>query len=130
MHKSIGAIIKKNDKILLIDRAHFPYGWAGPAGHADDNETPKQAIIREVKEETNLDIKKYKLLIHEYVDWNECVQGVKGHDWYVYEVGEWRGKIKRNKKEVKEIGWFNQRQIKNLNLEKIWNYWFKKLKII
>ena len=130
MHRSVGAIIKKNSKILMIDRAYFPFGWACPAGHIDDDETPEQALIREVKEETSLDIKTYKLLIHEFVSWNECVQGVKGHDWYVYEVGEWQGKVMQNKREEKAVGWFNRHQIKKLELEEIWQYWFKKLKIL
>ena len=146
MHTSVGAIIKnKNGKILMIDRAAFPFGWACPAGHVDENETPKQAIVREIKEEVNLVIRhaaangvhanennnvNYKLLIHEYVDWNECAKGVKGHDWYVYEIKEWSGRMQRSKRETKGVGWFNVEEIKKLDLEKIWKYWFEKLKII
>lgn len=133
MHTSVGAIIKnKEGKILMIDRAAFPYGWACPAGHVDNEkgETPEQALVREVREEVNLDVVKYKLLIHEYVDWNECVKGVRGHDWYVYEVLKWSGEVKRNLRETKDIGWFTVEEIKRLNLEKIWKYWFEKLRII
>ena len=131
MHVSVGAIIKNEDnKILMLDRAYFPFGWACPAGHVDKNEDPEQALKREIKEETNLDIKTYKLLIHEFVEWNKCIKGVKGHDWYVYEIGEWQGKIKQNKREVKEINWFSPDEIKKLKLEQIWQYWFKKLRII
>ncbi len=147
MHISVGAIIRikhgaippngtihsnwnKEDKILMLDRAYFPFGWACPAGHADKGENPEQALKREIKEETGLKIKTYKLLIHEFVEWNKCVKGVKGHDWYVYEVGEWQGEIKQNKREVKEIDWFNPDEIKKLELEQVWSYWFKKLRII
>lgn len=130
MHTSIGAIIKKEDKILLINRAAFPFGWACPAGHKNKNETLEQALKREIKEEVGLEINNFKLLIHEFVDWNECVKGVKGHDWYVYEAGEWEGEVKRDMRETKDIGWFSVDEIKQLDLEEIWQYWFKKLGII
>ncbi len=131
MHKTVGAIIKnKKGEILMIDRAYFPFGWACPAGHADEGETTAQTLIREVKEESNLDIKKFKLLFHEYIPWNECVQGVVGHDWYLYEVEDWVGEIAGDKQETKGIGWYSMEDIKNLNLEEIWKYWFEKLKIM
>ncbi|MBI5358165.1 NUDIX domain-containing protein [Candidatus Amesbacteria bacterium] len=50
MHYSVGALIKRSDKYLLIDRAIPPFGFAGIAGHIDENETPLQALAREVKE--------------------------------------------------------------------------------
>ncbi|MFH1662060.1 MAG: NUDIX hydrolase [Candidatus Falkowbacteria bacterium] len=81
MHKSVGSILKnKENQILMIDRKNFPFGWACPAGHVDKDETAEQALIREVKEETGLNVKKYKLLLHEFVEWNECKSGIKGHD--------------------------------------------------
>lgn len=39
-------------KILLVDRGVEPYGWAIPGGYVDENETPLQAAVREVREET------------------------------------------------------------------------------
>lgn len=141
MHTSVGAIIKnKEGKILMIDRAAFPYGWACPAGHMNQGETPEQALIREIKEEVNLDIKNPKLLFHQFIDWNKCVKGIKGHDWYVYEIGDWSEEVERSKRETKDIGWFSVKEIRNLlassltsrsgELEEIWKYWFEKLRII
>jgi ADP-ribose pyrophosphatase YjhB (NUDIX family) len=45
LHYSAGAIIK-NDKgeFLIIERAKFPPGFAGPAGHVDEGETGEEAI--------------------------------------------------------------------------------------
>ncbi len=31
--RSVGAIIEKDGKFLMIDRVNPPYGWAGVAGH-------------------------------------------------------------------------------------------------
>ena len=129
-HKSVGAIIRKENKILMIDRAIFPLGWACPAGHVDPGEDVVKALKREVKEETNLDVIKYKLLNHEFIDWNKCSRGVMGHDWHVYEITDWKGRVKRNKKEEKQIEWKSVDEIKKLKLEKIWKVWFKKLEIL
>jgi len=130
MHTSVGAIIKSNEKILMIDRATYPFGWACPAGHVDDGEKPEQALIRETKEETNLRIKKFRQIIHEFVEWNVCNRGVRGHDWYVYEIEEWSGELNRNKRETKNINWFTINEIRKLKLEEIWQYWFEKLHIL
>jgi cytidyltransferase-like protein len=130
-HRSVGAIIK-NDKgeILMHERVSVPPGWACAAGHVEDGETPEHALIREVKEETNLDVKKYKLTMHEFMSWNKCSRGVLGHDWFLYEVEEWQGEILGDKKETKNIGWKSIAEIKKLKLEKAWEYCFKKLKIL
>lgn len=61
---SIDAIIIKDDKILLIKRGKEPHEglWALPGGHLDWNETLKDAVIREVKEETGLTVTSLKFL--------------------------------------------------------------------
>lgn len=57
---TVDAIIKKNDKIVLIERKNPPFGWALPGGFVEYGESLEQAIIREVKEETNLEIETLK----------------------------------------------------------------------
>lgn len=131
MHRSVAAIIK-NDKgeILMLDRRNFPYGWACPAGHVEEGETPEEALKREVKEETGLGAKNIELIVHEFLDWNECKHGVKGHDFFVYEVSQWQGEILQNKLESKDLQWKSIAEIKNLKLEPAWEYFLKKLKIV
>jgi 8-oxo-dGTP diphosphatase len=53
-----GAVIVENDRILLVRRAHPPRigDWTIPAGFMEWDEHPTQTAIREVKEETGLDI--------------------------------------------------------------------------
>ena len=51
------AIIAKQDrKVLLILRKHEPFAgkWAFPGGFMDMDETPEEAIIRELEEETHI----------------------------------------------------------------------------
>lgn len=129
-HSTIGAIIEQDGKILMLDRKNIPLGWACPAGHIEAGEAPEETLIREIKEETDLNVKKYKLLIHEFVPFGTCRRGFTGHDWSVYEVVDWQGEIKLNHEEHKAIGWKTVAEIKRLQLEEVWKYFFKKLNII
>lgn len=54
----VGAIILDGDKILLEKRKNDPSKgkWTVPGGLVDLGETVEQAVIREVKEETRLEV--------------------------------------------------------------------------
>lgn len=57
---TVDAIIQHTDGgIVLIKRGHEPFKgkWALPGGFVDVGETVENACIREVKEETGLDVK-------------------------------------------------------------------------
>ena len=59
IQKAVDAIIDDNQgNIILIKRKYPPYKdyYALPGGAVEKRETLKQAVIREIKEETNLDI--------------------------------------------------------------------------
>ncbi|MHA1670623.1 MAG: NUDIX domain-containing protein [Promethearchaeota archaeon] len=58
--KTVDAIIEDNDgNIVLIKRKYPPFQnyYALPGGFVEKGEKPSQALIREIKEETNLDVK-------------------------------------------------------------------------
>lgn len=129
MHYSVGALIKKDDKYLLIDRVKPPLGFAGLAGHIDENEDKIQALRREVEEESGLKIDSYRIIFEEELDWNRCSRGVDVHYWYLFECNI-SGEIRQNYIETKSIGWYGADEVKKLKLEPVWEYWFKKLKII
>lgn len=65
--KQISAIILENDKgeFLLYLRDNkpgipFPDHWDLIGGHVEEGETPEVALVREFKEELDLDLKEYK----------------------------------------------------------------------
>lgn len=58
---TVDCIIEKDNKVLLISRKNYPFGYALPGGFVDYGESVEQAVIREIKEETNLDIAEPKL---------------------------------------------------------------------
>ena len=96
------------DKILLIKRSTPPFVgyWALPGGRVDSGETVEQTIVREVKEETGLDI----TIMRKIGEYHE--QGVQAgftYDYYpacflVKVVG---GEIKRQESEIQEIKLFS-----------------------
>ncbi len=54
-----GAIIVQDHKILLVKRKYHPFkgDWSLPAGFIEYDESPENCVIREIKEEVNLDIR-------------------------------------------------------------------------
>jgi 8-oxo-dGTP diphosphatase len=60
----VGAIVISEDKILLEKRKNEPGKgkWSVPGGLVDLGESPEQAVIREVKEETCLEVDTPRLI--------------------------------------------------------------------
>lgn len=73
--KKVGSIIKNGDKYLTIIREGKRPMFAG--GSVDEGETTRQAIIREVFEETGAKVSKLKYLKKDYysVEWE--FEGIK-----------------------------------------------------
>ncbi len=100
------------DEILLIKRRTVPFRgyWALPGGRVDPGETVEQTILREVKEETGLDI----TIVTKIGDYHE--QGVQegvAYDYYpacflVKVVG---GEIRKQESEIEEIKLFSLKDV-------------------
>ena len=61
MRKTARAIIIESDKLLVFFRRKIKDGveityYAIPGGHVEENETCEETVVRELKEEMNLDI--------------------------------------------------------------------------
>lgn len=68
---STTCLIPTEQGIVVIRRKYDPGmgGWAFPGGFVDAEETVSEAAVREVKEETNLDVQLEGLLgVYSYVD--------------------------------------------------------------
>ena len=60
----VAAIICKDNKIFATQRGHgeFKGGWEFPGGKVEPGETPEEALIREIKEELDSEIKVEKYI--------------------------------------------------------------------
>lgn len=55
----VGAILIKNGKVLCAQRGEsrtLPYLWEFPGGKIEANETPQEALMREIKEELLIEV--------------------------------------------------------------------------
>jgi ADP-ribose pyrophosphatase YjhB (NUDIX family) len=149
-HTSVGMLVWKEEKLLLIERAKFPFGFALPAGHVDGDPSFEVAAKRELKEEAGLEAEELKLVAEGRRD-NQCRrEGGTWHYWNVYEIKA-TGEIERSQDETKRAGWYSRDQIAGLaqkterytkkeiseeewerspGLEPVMYDWFKELKII
>lgn len=60
----VAAIIRDDDKVLATQRGYgeFKDGWEFPGGKIEDGETPRQALVREIREELDTVIEVGELL--------------------------------------------------------------------
>ena len=108
--KSCGAIIYNNNKEVLIVK-HNAGHWDFPKGHMEYQENEFQTAIREVKEETNLDVelfKEYRYEIHyspkENVDKTVVFFLAKNKS----------NTLVKQDCEIQNIGWFEYKEALNI----------------
>jgi len=64
---TVDAIIELAEGVVIIKRSNPPFGWALPGGFVDYGESLEDAVKREAKEETSLDLTEIKQF-HTYSD--------------------------------------------------------------
>lgn len=112
-HTSVGMFVWKDERLLLIERAKFPFGFAVPAGHVDGDSSYEESARRELREEVGLEADGLKLLTEGRKE-NQCRrEGGSWHYWKMYEVVT-MGDIKRSEDETKQAGWYSKEQIQEL----------------
>ena len=110
------AIIIRENKILLIHRKkNGQEYWTFPGGGVEEGETESQAVIREVKEETNLHVQSVKLAFTNDIDGNK-------HLFYFCEVNDGDASLGGEEKEKNseensyELEWIDLIKLNELNL--------------
>ncbi|MFH0956206.1 MAG: 8-oxo-dGTP diphosphatase [Candidatus Falkowbacteria bacterium] len=123
--KNLCYIINDKSEVLLqYKRRGFGVGkWNGPGGKVEPDETMEQAVIREIKEETGLDVKNLKKTAElEFVfinkdEWNQAV--------HVYITKDFSGEVSAS--DEGELKWF---KIDEIPYDKMWDddpYWLPKI---
>ncbi|OGO50064.1 MAG: hypothetical protein A2148_06105 [Chloroflexi bacterium RBG_16_68_14] len=62
-HVHVDAIVRRGDQILIMKRAmgNMSGAWYFPGGSLEENESPQEAVRREIREETQLEVDDLRL---------------------------------------------------------------------
>ena len=107
------SILKNRNKILILKRSEkvgsFQGYWSGCSGYVEENETPRETSLKEIREETGITEKQLKLLVVGIVHRIEKETGIWLIHPYLYET---------TKKEIKldwendEFAWIKKEELK------------------
>lgn len=151
-HTSVGILVFRDGKLLLIDRKRPPLGLAAPAGHVDKHGDPddpeeqqsRDAALTELFEETGLIATDTDLvLLAEGRKENPCRRpDGSWHYWRIY-AADAVGDLKPSTEETRGAFWCTQEQMVDLlagksitmlqgeaGLELVWREWFTELNIL
>lgn len=100
--KSCGCIIIENNKVLVIKQTNGIWGF--PKGHVEGDETEIQTAMREIKEETNIDVKidETKRYVMNYV-----TDKGTNKDVVLFLAKQIGGELKKQEEEILEIEWLD-----------------------
>jgi len=113
MNVIVTVCIKEKDKFLIVQEG-IPkaYGlWNFPGGHLDDNESILDGAIREVKEETGLDVELTGILSIQRSLLGENIVRI------VLNAKEIGGNINYNKNEILDCKWVAIEEFKKMNTD-------------
>jgi len=125
------AVFVKDSKVLLEKRREDEDNYANlfalPGGHKRKTESPKEALIREIREELKVNIKKASY-IGIFEDKDPTSKDIFHH--HAFLVEEYKGKITKTM-EQESLKWINLNRIKKLkNINKVDIKILKKARLI
>lgn len=103
----------ENDKHQICFIFRHKNDWPGlnlPGGHVENNETLEEAVIREMKEETGLEIFNPKLCAVKEWPWGEDLRYLG----FLYYVDEFKGELRSS--EEGEVIWLTKEEMYNYRL--------------
>ena len=118
------ALIKKEDKFLVLKRAmnekSFPGLWDLPGGRLEHGENLTESLIREVKEETNFEIKVLDII---FAFSSEVKNGFG--TYIVYDSKVLSGEVKLFEGDHLEYKWVTKEELKEFEVTPVLKYWLE-----
>lgn len=103
---SASAAVIRADQILLTKRKDLE-AWCLPGGHVDPGETVAQAAVREIREETGLDVELTRLVgIYSAPRWHHG-----GDNVVLFAATPVRGELLAQASEVLDLGFYDPEQL-------------------
>lgn len=108
----VAAVIQNEEGKILIAQRNLKKSqgglWEFPGGKIEPNETKEEAIIREIKEEMDIDIEAKKFIDQKVFNYPD-----KDINLIAIECKQIKGDIKLNEHE--DIKWVNKNELRNFN---------------
>lgn len=117
--RKISAVIfyTQDNKVLLMQRTDdapiYPGYWSLVGGHMENKETPEETLIREVKEELEINIENYEYF-KEYRYTNPV--GEMTRHQFIAPLVHGLEQLKNQQKEGQDLDIFSENEIKDLKL--------------
>jgi 8-oxo-dGTP diphosphatase len=110
----VGAVVIDDDRMLLVRRGHGPAAgeWSFPGGRVEFGETMVEALVREVKEETGLDV-----AVGDYIGHVEVIADDVHfviHDYHAIAFDAEAPLVVGD--DAQEVAWFELHAVAELNL--------------
>ena len=107
--KAAGGVVRKKEKILMIYRMKK---WDLPKGKMEKKEKSRDAAVREVVEECNIDVKLVKKLC---TTWHTYTMNkkkmLKKTRWYMMDIVDDSKMEPRTAEDIEELRWMNQKEV-------------------
>lgn len=119
IHKAAGIIIQ--DRKLLVERSYGKMFFIAPGGSVETGETTKQALVRELKEEFDIDVMESNL--EDFGSFSAPAAGQEHRIVHmeVFRVKKFTGQPKPSS-EVEEIAWVTSHNEQGLPLGSIFEH--------
>ena len=115
----VRGIVFRDDRILLISEIMDAGRWTVPGGWADVNETPAQAVVREVREESGFETRAVKLLAVYDREQQGHVPPFPFHVYKLFFLCELIGGEARPNEEASEIDFFARDALPELSVSRV-----------
>ena len=102
--KSCGCVVINDENKILMIRSKNEGIWGFPKGHVENGETEIETAIREVKEETNIDV---EILENNRFIMNYIIKDTIDKEVVIFIAKKTSDNIIPQQEEVSEIRWFD-----------------------
>ena len=115
----VRGVVFKDTKILLVSEIADQGRWTLPGGWADVNETPSQAVAREVFEESGFETQVVKLLAVYDRDSQGHIPRFPYHVYKLFFLCDITGGAARANDETSEIAFFGEDEFPELSVSRV-----------
>ncbi len=97
-----GIVLNEQDELLLVQHSYGGRKWFLPGGGHRGSESPEEALVREMREETGLEVEITGLVgVYFYTGW------YKRDHIYIFACRRTGGEVNFVGGEIADIGWFS-----------------------